>query len=107
MTPLQTYFTALTVVRATGAGVAETSYYPALSALLDSVGAELQPTVRCVGQLANLLGVGSPDFGLYSADQFPRKSDLAAKPVPGQKPARGVVEVKGTAADVLGIAGSP
>ena len=73
-------------------------YYPALSALLDAIGAELSPPVRCVGQLANVLGVGSPDSGLYSADQFPRKSDLATKPVAGQTPARGVIEAKGTAA---------
>ena len=105
MTPLLAYFNALNFVRSTGAGVAETSYYPALSALLDAVGAELQPPVRCVGQLANLLGVGSPDFGLYAADQFPRKADPTAKPAAGVLPARGVVEAKGTGADVLAIAG--
>ncbi len=107
MSPLQTYLTALHFVRSTGAGVAETSHYPALAALLDAVGASLQPAVRCVGQLANLLGAGSPDFGLYAGNQFPRRADLAAKPPAGEKPARGVVEAKGTAADVLAIAASP
>ena len=105
MSALQTYLAALAFVRSSGAGVAETSYYPALAALLDTVGAGLSPAVRCVGQLANLLGAGSPDFGLYSLDQFPRRADLAAKPAAGQKPARGVVEAKGTTADVLAIAG--
>ena len=107
MSLLHAYLAALAFVRSSGAGVAETSYYPALSGLLDAVGASLSPTVRCVGQLANLLGAGSPDFGLYSADQFPRKADLAAKPAAGSKPGRGVVEAKGTAADVLTIAGGP
>ncbi len=106
MTSLLAYLNALTFVRSSGAGVAETSYYPALSGLLDAVGRKLSPTVRCVGQLANLLGAGSPDFGLYSADQFPRKADLVAKPAAGQKPGRGVVEAKGTAADVLTVAGT-
>ena len=86
MTPLQAYLNALAYIRTTGAGVVETSYYPALSTLLDSAGKEIQPNVRCVGQLANLLGAGSPDFGLYSADQFPRKTDLAANPPPDRSP---------------------
>jgi len=35
--------------------------------------------------------------GLFSADQFQRASDL--EPLPGQKPGRGVIEVKSTGED--------
>jgi hypothetical protein len=38
------------------------------------------------------LGAGLPDFGLFIADQFQRAS---ADTLPGQKPGRGVVEIKG------------
>ncbi len=91
MSLLTNYLTSLRDLRTTGAAVAETSYYPALATLLDAVGAELSPYVRCVGQLKNVLGSGSPDFVLYSADQFPR----------------GVVEAKSTGAELNAVAASP
>ena len=106
MTLLATYLSALASLRASGGAVVETSYYPPLAALLDGVGAELTPAVRCVGQLKNFLSVGSPDFGLYSADQFPRQADLTRPPA-GQLPSRGVLEVKGTGDEVDAVAASP
>jgi hypothetical protein len=52
--------------------VAETSFYPALERLLSDIGKGLSPKVRCVINLANRGGVGLPDGGLFSAEQFRR-----------------------------------
>jgi hypothetical protein len=80
-------------VHASGAGTKETSYYTALNNLLDGVGAALSPTVHAVMQLKNT-GAGNPDGGLFTADQFDKKTgetkDLSF-------PARGVIEVKAPA----------
>lgn len=51
----------------------ETSFYPALERLLTAIGKTLSPKVRCVINLANR-GAGLPDGGLFSADQFRRKT---------------------------------
>jgi REP element-mobilizing transposase RayT len=96
MTPLEIYLQDLREIRSTGAGVKETSYYPTLSNLLNEVGKHLKPRVRCVINLANR-GAGLPDGGLFTGDQFQKASD--AEPLPGQKPARGVIEVKSTKDD--------
>jgi len=72
-------------------GVKETSYYPALSNLLNAVGGRLKPKVQCVFQLANI-GAGSPDVGLFTPDQLQKKGALP--PLQRQVPSRGVVEVK-------------
>jgi len=42
-------------------------------------------------------GVGSPDIGFYTEDQYKKKP--GQKPLEGQSPARGVVEVKPTSED--------
>ena len=89
--PLTEYLTELKAIRATGAAVPETSYYPALSNLLNAVGKSLKPKVRCIVNIKNQ-GAGLPDGGLYTADQFQRQSDAAPKD--GQLPARGAIEVK-------------
>jgi hypothetical protein len=91
MTPLEAYLRDLHEIRSTGGGVKEASYYPALSNLLNEVGKRLKPRVRCVISLANR-GAGQPDGGLFTAEQFQKVSDV--EPLPGQKPARGVIEVK-------------
>ncbi len=100
---LEDYLTELKAVRSTGAGVPETSYYPALSNLFNEVGKTLKPKVRCVVGLKNL-GAGMPDVGLFTADQFQRQAD--DKPKAGQPPAQGAVEVKGTKPDARVIAAS-
>ena len=97
------YLSDLKAVRASGAGVAETSYYPALSNLFNAVGNGLKPKVRCVMNLKNL-GAGMPDGGLFTADQFQRQAD--GEPKAGQLPARGAIEAKGTKPDVKTIAAS-
>ena len=84
------YLDELRAIRATGAGVPETSYYPALSNLFNAVGDALRPKVRCVISLADR-GAGLPDGGLFTADQF--SGELKT----GQLPSRGAIEVKGAA----------
>ncbi|MCX5769391.1 MAG: N-6 DNA methylase [Candidatus Hydrogenedentes bacterium] len=91
MHPVETYLSHLARIHSTGGGVAETSYYGALEGLLNEIGGKLKPKVRCVPQLKNT-GAGSPDFGLYTANQFQRAKD--EEPVPGTLPERGVIEVK-------------
>ncbi|MBI3885195.1 MAG: N-6 DNA methylase [Opitutae bacterium] len=103
MSFFEQYLTELRDLRSTGATVKETSYYPALAALLNAVGAGLKPSVRCVVQVAST-GAGIPDLGLFAADQFEKKA--AHEPRPGQLPARGVVEAKGVADDVEAVAKS-
>ena len=75
----------------------ERTFYTALSELLNAVGGELKPKVT-----AKLLPSGSkegePDLGLYSAEQ--NKRGKKSPKLPPEKPARGVVEVKGLAANM-------
>lgn len=99
--PLETYLSAVAEIRSSGAGTKETSYYPALHALLNEIGKELKPKIRCILQLANR-GAGNPDGGLYGQDQFQKLSD--AEPISGLKPARGAIEIKGTGDDAWVIA---
>lgn len=89
--PLETYLASLAEIRASAAGTKETSYYPALHALLNEVGKDFKPKVRCILQLANH-GAGNPDGGLYTADQFQKMTD--DEPIAGQKPSRGAIEIK-------------
>jgi len=103
MNPLEAYLGELHEIRASGAAVDELSYYAPLASLLNEVGKTLKPKVHGVQQLKSV-GAGLPDFGLFTAEQFQRAADR--EPLPGQKPARGVVEVKGTADEVQQIAGS-
>jgi len=97
---VEEYIGELRDIRASGVGVKETSYYPALSNLLNGIGKTLSPQVRCITTLRNL-GAGTPDGGLFTADQFPKASDV---PLDSQNPARGVIEVKGTKDDAWVIA---
>jgi hypothetical protein len=98
---LEEYLSALKAIRATGAGVPETSYYPALSNLFNAVGQALNPKIRCVMSLKNL-GAGLPDGRLFTADQFQRQTAVALKA--GQLPSRGAIEAKGTKPEVKAIA---
>ena len=92
MHPLETCLATLREIHDTGGGVAETSYYGALENLLNQAGDRLDPKVRAVPQLRDT-GAGSPDFGLFAVGQLAAGVD--GVPLPGQKPDRGVVEVKG------------
>ena len=85
---VEAYFAALQLIRASGGATDERSQYVPLANLLNTVGATLQPKVFCVQELADQ-GVGHPDFGLYTTQQVQK-----GKPKSGQKPERGVIEVK-------------
>ncbi len=95
--PLETYLAECRAIRTTGANVAETSYYPALAALLNEVGRHLKPKVRCFMGLKDQ-GAGMPDGGLFTESQFAKRAD--AEPLPGQMPERGVIEVKPVGTDM-------
>ncbi len=94
---LEAYLRELVDIRRSGAAVKETSYYGALSNLLNAVGKMLKPGVRCVLNIQNR-GAGLPDGGFFTAEQLDRGPGL--EPSTGQIPARGAMEVKGTEADV-------
>lgn len=104
---LEQYLSELRAIRRIGAGVAETSYYPALSNLFNAVGKTLKPKVRCIINISNQ-GAGLPDGGLFTADQFQRQTDASGGGTPkaGQLPARGAIEAKGTKPNVKAIAAS-
>ena len=85
---VEAYFTELRLVRASGGATDERSLYVPLANLLNAVGGTLKPRVFCVQELADQ-GAGHPDFGLYSTRQVQK-----GRPKTGQKPERGVVEVK-------------
>ena len=85
---VESYFTDLRMIRASGGATGERSSYVPLANLLNAVGGTLRPKVFSVLELADQ-GAGHPDLGLYAAHQVRR-----GKPRPGQRPERGVVEVK-------------
>ncbi|WP_040666086.1 N-6 DNA methylase, partial [Nitrolancea hollandica] len=101
MDAVERYVRELRAIRFTGSGVAETSYYPALSLLLNEIGKTLKPRVQCVIHIQNR-GAGLPDGGLFTADQIQRgeEPDLLR----GTPPSRGVIEAKPFNADVEAIA---
>ena len=82
------YFVDLRRIRGSGGSTGERSLYSALSQLLNTVGGGLKPKVFCVQELADQ-GSGHPDFGLYTQSQVQK-----GKSKSGQKPERGVIEVK-------------
>ena len=97
--PVEDYFSAVSLILSSGAGVPETSYYPALSALLNEIGGKLaKPKVVIVINPANQ-GAGIPDGGFYTSDQL-RKGVDPANPPPELVPARGVMEVKPPSRDL-------
>ena len=91
---VESYFTELRLVRGSGGSTNERSLYVPLANLLNAVGGALRPKVFCVQELADQ-GVGHPDFGLYTIQQVQK-----GKPKAGQKPERGVIEVKPVEDDV-------
>lgn len=65
---VETYFREVNMVRGTGSGTSETSYYPPLVNLLNALGAHLRPRVNAISQLRNT-GSGLPDIGLFTHEQ--------------------------------------
>ena len=95
MTPVESYLSDLHAVR--GAGTAETSGYPALANLFNSVGDALKPKIRAVIHPANS-GAGLPDGGFFSAKELKKHPDEVS--LFQLKPERGVLEVKPVDADM-------
>nr|MBA3416789.1 N-6 DNA methylase [Chloroflexia bacterium] len=95
MDALEPYLREIRLTRATGAAVKETSYYPALANLFNTVGKTLKPRVHCVINVRNQ-GAGLPDGGLFTPDQLQAVGD--APFAQGPTPARGVIEAKGSGA---------
>ena len=102
-THLEKYLHDLLEIRSSGEATDETSYYPPLNNLLNSVGGELKPKVHCILTIKNR-GAGQPDGGLFTKDQFQRIKD--ERLIPGQKPARGAIEAKPTKDDAFVTAAS-
>ncbi len=101
-TQLEAFLVAVRSVHNTQGGTKETSYYTAIDNLLGGIGAALKPKVRCIMQLKNL-GAGNPDGGLFTPDQFDRKTNAVKNPL---TPSRGVIEVKAPAEAVDDTAAS-
>jgi hypothetical protein len=104
MNLLQEYLHELHEIRSSGSAVKETSYYPAISNLLNGVGKVLKPRVRCIINIKNW-GAGIPDGGLFTPDQFQRRSEEEL--AEGTIPARGVIEIKPTSEDAWVVADGP
>ena len=85
---VEEYLSDVGKIKSSGGGTVETSFYPPLTNLLNSVGSSLKPKVFCVSQMAQQ-GADHPDFGLYAATQVQK-----GQPKKGQLPECGVVEVK-------------
>jgi len=69
VSPFEACLREVGAIHESGAGVRETSYYPALSNLLNDVGKSLKPAIRCLIRLHNI-GACIPDGGLFSSQQL-------------------------------------
>jgi len=91
-------------VRATGAGVPETSYYPAIARLLEDVGATLTPRVRPVIHIRDQ-GSGIPDGGLF-VERPGGPLGSTSDPMQTSAPERGAIEVKPPSRDMAKTIGT-
>lgn len=101
MTPLEKYLHDLNEIHSSHSAVDETPYYGSLEVLLNEIGKSLKPRVRCIIHPKNK-GAGLPDGGLFTAEQFDKKS--GEQPRSGQLPTRGSMEVKPPSQDALEVA---
>jgi hypothetical protein len=104
MNLLEEYLHELHEIRSSGSAVKETSYYPAISNLLNGIGKAQKPRVRCIINIKNR-GAGIPDGGLFTPDQFQRRAEEEL--AEGTIPARGVIEIKPTSEDAWVVADGP
>jgi len=93
---VEEYFKELRDIHQTGGGVKEESFYGSLANLLNGIGKNLKPQVKCIIQLMNR-GAGQPDGGLFTKEQWDHGNEQA--PLLGQVPSRGVIEIKPTSDD--------
>src|SRR5712692_9992502 len=104
MDPVETYIRELLDIHRSGEAVKETSYYGPLASLFNEIGKALKPRVRCIINIKNR-GAGIPDGGLFTPDQFQRRSEEEL--AEGTIPARGVIEIKATNEDAWVVADGP
>jgi hypothetical protein len=99
---IETFFTDVRDTHLSGVGVKETSYYPYLANLLNTMGKKLKPRVRCIIH-PHSIGAGLPDGALITTDQKSAADDPLAD---GLIPSRGVIEIKAPEADAAATANS-
>ena len=100
--PILTFLTDVRDTHASGIGVKETSHYPYLANLFNSLGKTLKPKVRCIIH-PHSIGAGLPDGAFVTPDQKSEENDPLAS---GLIPSRGVLEIKSPADDALAVANS-
>ncbi len=100
--PILDFFTDVRDTHVSGIGVKETSYYPYLANLFNTLGKGLKPKVRCIIH-PHSIGAGLPDGALVTPDQKSEENDLLAS---GLIPSRGVLEIKSPADDAEVVANS-
>lgn len=100
--PILDFFTDVRDTHVSGIGVKETSYYPYLANLFNSLGKGLKPKVRCIIH-PHSIGAGLPDGALVTPDQKSEENDPLAS---GLIPSRGVLEIKSAADDAVEVANS-
>lgn len=98
MTPLEKFLHDTNEIHSSRAAVDETPYYGSLETLFNEIGKTLKPRVRCIIHIKNQ-GAGLPDGGLFTAEQFDKKS--GQQPKEGQPPSRGAIEVKAPSEDAI------
>lgn len=96
--PIEAYFSALRDIHASGAGVAETSYYGPLTTLLTDLGHKLKPKVTAIINLRNT-GDDIPDGGLFTASQL-KGRDIASSAPPRLASDGAIAFLGGTNLDV-------
>ena len=101
MTPLEKFLHDVHEIHSSRAAVDETPYYGSLETLFNEIGKTLKPRVRCIIHIKNK-GAGLPDGGLFTAEQFDKKS--GHDPKEGQPPSRGAIEVKAPSEDAIRMA---
>lgn len=100
--PIEAFFADIRDTHVSGVGVKETSYYPYLANVLNTIGRSLKPRVRCVIH-PHSIGAGLPDGALITTDQKSVAFDPLAD---GLIPSRGVIEIKAPDADSKTVASS-
>ncbi len=100
--PIETFFRDIRDTHLSGIGVKETSYYPYLANLFDSMGKTLKPRVRCIIH-PHSIGAGLPDGALITTDQ---KSAVFDPLSDGLIPSRGVIEIKSPGENAATVAES-
>ena len=85
---VEEYFDELRKIRLSGGSTDERSNYVPLIEFINAIGSTVRPKIFCVGELADP-GVGHPEIGLYTTNQIQQ-----GIPRDGQKPERGIIEIK-------------